>query len=340
MNGSLPLVIAEAGVNHNGDAARAKEMVHVAAEAGADYVKFQAFRAESLAAPGAATADYQRQNAGARDQQALLRALELDLEEFAELAEECTRVGTGFLVTPFDRDMAAPLVEMGMDRIKVPSGDLTNLPMLEDLAGFGLPMIVSTGMATEAEVGASLAALHRVGASDVTLLHCTSLYPAPPAAINLRAMETMRQKFQMPVGYSDHSLGDHVAIAAVALGATVIEKHFTLDRALAGPDHAASLEPGELRTMIERLRETAEVLGDGIKRPAAGEAEVARLVRRSWHARDDLAAGTLLTGDHMVLKRPGDGLPPDCPPIDRRLQRAVVADAPIRESDLGTETGS
>ena len=340
MNSNSPLVIAEAGVNHNGDLALAKEMVHVAADAGADYIKFQAFRAETIAAKSAPAADYQQKNTDVRDQQTLLGALELDLEEFAVLAEECARANVGFLVTPFDTDMAAPLVAMGMDRIKISSGDMTNLPMLEEFARFGLPMIVSTGMATEQEVGQSLAVLRRAGADDVTLLHCTSLYPAPAGAINLRAMETMRRNFGTPVGYSDHSVGDHVSIAAVALGATVIEKHFTLDRNMPGPDHTASLEPGELRSMIKRLRETAEALGDGVKRPAAGEAEVARLVRRSWHARCDLEAGALLTRDNVVLKRPGDGLPPHRSPFDHRLKTAVSADTPIHESDLGSVASS
>ena len=336
MNARSPLVIAEAGVNHNGDLALAKEMVRVAAEAKADYVKFQAFRSETLTTRLAPAADYQQKNTGVRDQQVLLKALELNLEEFRELSEECARTGVGFLVTPFDLDMVAPLVAMGMDRIKVSSGDLNNLPMLQDLARLGLPMIVSTGMATGQEVGHSLAVVRRAGAKDVTLLHCTSLYPAPPRAINLRAMETMRRNFDVPVGYSDHSLGDHVAIAAVALGATVIEKHFTIDRTMPGPDHAASLEPGELRSMIKRLRETAEALGDGIKRPATGEAEVARLVRRSWHARCDLEAGAVLTPHNVVLKRSGAGLPPHRSPFDRRLKNAVLADTPIHEGDLGS----
>ncbi|MHB1218303.1 MAG: N-acetylneuraminate synthase family protein [Alphaproteobacteria bacterium] len=329
-----PLVIAEAGVNHNGSLARAKKMVRVAAEAGADYVKFQAFRADALVSRRAATAAYQKKNAGARDQLSLLRELELSLADFAALAKECRRVRIGFLVTPFDTAMAAPLVAMGMDRIKIPSGELTNEPMLRDLARFRLPVILSTGMTTKAEVGRALSVLRRTGAKDVTLLHCTSLYPAPTGAINLRAIETMRRAFNVNVGYSDHSLGDHVSVAAVALGAVVIEKHFTLDRALPGPDHKASLEPGELKDMIVRLRETAIALGDGIKRPARGEAAVARLVRRSWHARRDLPAGAVLGKDDVVLKRPADGLPPHAMPFGRRLRRARRADTAIRSGDL------
>lgn len=330
----MPLVIAEAGVNHNGSLARAKKMVRIAASAGADYVKFQAFRAEALVSHRAATAAYQKKNAGAHDQLSLLRALELSLADFAALARECRRARIGFLVTPFDIAMAAPLVAMGMDRIKIPSGELTNEPMLRGFARFRLPVILSTGMATKAEVGRALFVLRRAGAKDITLLHCTSLYPAPIRTINLRAIETMRRAFGVNVGYSDHSLGDHASIAAVALGAAVIEKHFTLDRALPGPDHEASLEPHELRSMIVRLRETAMALGDGIKRPARGEAAVARLVRRSWHACRDLPAGTVLTKNDVVLKRPAGGLQPNVTPFGRRLKRARRADAAIRADDL------
>lgn len=329
-----PLVIAEAGVNHNGSLARAKRMVHAAACAGADYVKFQAFRADELASRSAAATTYQKKNAGVRDQLSLLRTLELSLDDFAALAKECRRARIGFLVTPFDTGMAASLVAMGMDRIKIPSGELTNEPMLRALARFRLPVILSTGMATKAEVGRALSVLRRAGAKNVTLLHCTSLYPAPIEAINLRAIETMRRAFNVPVGYSDHSLGDHVSIAAVALGASVVEKHFTLDRALPGPDHKASLEPAELKAMIARLREAAAALGDGTKRPAPGELAVARLVRRSWHACRDLSAGAILAKGDVVLKRPADGLPPRHAPFGRRLKRARRTDAAIRASDL------
>ncbi|MCX7353312.1 MAG: N-acetylneuraminate synthase [Alphaproteobacteria bacterium] len=331
---TAPLVIAEAGVNHNGSLARAKKMVRVAASAGADYVKFQAFRAEALVSHRAATAAYQKKNAGVRNQLSLLRKLELSLSDFATLAKECRRARIGFLVTPFDTAMAAPLIAMGMDRIKIPSGELTNEPMLRELARFRLPVILSTGMATKAEVGRALAVLRRAGAKDVTLLHCTSLYPAPVSAINLRAIETMRRAFDVDVGYSDHSMGDHVSVAAVALGAVAIEKHFTLDRTLPGPDHKASLEPAELKDMIVRLRETAAALGDGIKRPARGETAVAHLVRRSWHARRDLSAGTTLAKDDLVLKRPADGLSPSNAPFGRRLKRARRADTAIRSGDL------
>jgi N,N'-diacetyllegionaminate synthase len=331
---TVPLVIAEAGVNHNGDLARARDMVAAAAEAGADIVKFQAFTAAGLVARGAQTAAYQAANTGKGDQVSLLGDLELSRDDFEVLAEDCRGQGIGFLATAFDIDMIEALVAMGMDRIKVASGELTNTPALRRFAQLGLPVLLSTGMATMDEVGAAVETLTVAGANDITLLHCTSLYPAPTDALNLRAMPAMAARFGLPVGYSDHSLGDHAAIAAVALGATVIEKHFTLDRALPGPDHKASLEPAELAAMIRKLRETAAMLGDGEKKPAPGEKETAALVRRSWHAVRDIPAGTLLTTNDLVLKRPADGLPPDECPAGRRLAVALCADQPVKAEHL------
>ncbi len=226
------------------------------------------------------------------------------------------------------------LVALGMDRIKIASGELTNVEALRTFAGFGLPVILSTGMTTLDEVGAALAVLAAAGGDDVTLLHCTSLHPAPPETLNLRAMVTMAERFARPVGYSDHSLDDYASIAAVALGASVIEKHFTLDRALPGPDHQASLEPDALAAMITRLRQTVTALGDGEKRPAPGEIETAALVRRSWHAMRDLVAGAVVGGSDVVLKRPADGLDPASSPVGRTLVNPVDAGAPVRAGDL------
>ncbi|MGE4221384.1 MAG: N-acetylneuraminate synthase family protein [Alphaproteobacteria bacterium] len=331
---TAPTVIAEAGVNHNGDLDRALAMVTAAAEAGADYVKFQAFSADKLVSHGARTAAYQADNTGETEQAALLRKLELPLDAFATIAAACRKAGIGFMATAFDVDQVEALVALGMDRIKVASGELTNTPALARFAGLGLPVLLSTGMATLDEVGEAIAVLRAHGAQDITLLHCTSLYPAPVTALNLSAIHTMAAAFGLPVGYSDHSLGDHAAIAAVALGASVIEKHFTLDRSLPGPDHRASLEPDELGTMIRRLTETAAALGDGIKAPAPGEAETARLVRRSWHAARPLPAGTVLGPDDLTLKRPADGLPPAQSPVGKPLCRAVAADAAITAEDI------
>lgn len=331
---ATPLIIAEAGVNHNGEVERALDMIGAASVAGADYVKFQAFRAEEIAAPGAVAAPYQQRNTGIGNQFELLRGLELSLDDFRVLAETCRSAGIGFLCTPFDVAMTPPLIAMGMDRIKIPSGELTNTPALRAFAGFGLPILLSTGMATLDEVSRAVTTLREAGAKDITLLHCTSLYPAPPESINLRAMVAMADRLGLPVGYSDHSLGDHVAVAAVAMGAVVIEKHFTLDRALPGPDHAASLEPDELEALVWKCRETRAALGDGVKRPAPGEAETAALVRRSWHACRDLDAGAVLSDRDVALRRPADGLAPDATPVGRRLARGIVTGGAVTPDDL------
>ncbi len=329
-----PIVIAEAGVNHNGSLVRAREMVAAAAAAGADLVKFQAFDAEGLVARGTKTAAYQAANTGQSDQSEMLRTLQLRESDFSTLAEDCRHHRIGFLATAFDTDLIEALIGMGMDRIKVASGELTNTLALRRFAALGLPVMLSTGMATLDEVGVAVDTLISAGAKDITLLQCTSLYPAPPHSLNLKAMTTMANRFGLPVGYSDHSLGDHSAIAAVALGATVIEKHFTLDRTLPGPDHKASLEPVELAVMIRKLRETVAMLGNGEKRPAPGECETAALVRRSWHAARDVPAGTILSTDDLVLKRPADGLAPSNCPAGHRLATGLCADEAVRPEHL------
>lgn len=329
-----PLVIAEAGVNHNGDLGRAREMVAAAAEAGADIVKFQAFRADELVAAGTGTAAYQAANTGEVDQRALLASLELSMDDFADLADMCRAEGVGFLCTAFDVGQVEALVGLGMDYLKVASGELTNIPALERFARLGRPIVLSTGMATLEEVRTAVETLEASGGGDIAILHCTSLYPAPPESLNLRAIATLAATFNRPIGYSDHSLGSHAAVAAVAVGATVIEKHLTLDRGLAGPDHKASLEPTELAGMIAALRETAGMLGDGVKRPAPGEAETAALVRRSWHATRDLPAGRVIEAEDIALKRPADGLPPIDRPIGRKLATTILTDAPVRAMDL------
>ncbi len=328
-----PLIIAEAGVNHNGDMARAFALVDAAVEAGADVVKFQAFRADGLVTQEAGTAAYQASNTGQSNQSELLRALELSKADFAKIADHCAKSGIEFLCTPFDVAMTGDLVAMGMKRIKIASGELTNTPALRQFAEFGLPVLLSTGMATLAEVGEALDDLH-AAAGNVTCLHCTSLYPAPMETLNLKAMGTMASTYGVPVGYSDHSLGDHAAIAALTLGACVIEKHFTLDRSLPGPDHRASLEPDELGAMITRLREIAVALGDGIKEPVPDELYTAALVRRSWHARCAMACDHTITADDVTLKRPADGLSPSQSPVGRKLTRKLAADDPIRETDF------
>lgn len=328
------LVIAEAGVNHGGDEAVAVALVRAAKACGADVVKFQHFRASTIVADGTRALAYQSAGTGVADQSALLRSLELDLASFDRIAKACRDEGVEFLCTPFEPESAADLVALGMRRIKIPSGELTNLPMLRAYARFGLPVLLSTGMGTLQEVRLAAETLSEAGAGEVTVLHCTSLYPAPPAALNLRAMATMADALRRPVGYSDHSLDDHAAIAAVALGARVVEKHFTLDRTLPGPDHKASLEPQAFATMVRRIREVEAMLGDGIKRPAPGETEVAALVRRSWHAARALEAGCIVEPSDVRLMRPAAGLPPAATPVGRRLARTVSAGAPIAAEDL------
>lgn len=327
-------IIAEAGVNHDGELDRAMALVDAAAEAGADIVKFQAFRSRDLVAAGTPTAAYQKENTGDTEQRALLERLELSLDQLARIAEHCRAKNIEFLCTAFDITMIEALSNMGMRRIKIASGELNNLPALTRLASAGLPLLLSTGMATLDEVCLAFETLRNNGATDITLLHCTSLYPAPMESVNLRAMITMRDEFGVPVGYSDHTLGDHVAVAAVALGATVIEKHLTLDHSRPGPDHAASMEPGELGLMIARLREVWRALGDGIKQPSAEEIETARLVRRSWHAARNLESGHVIEAADVILRRPASGTPPHLPPIGRQLRCALRRERPVRECDL------
>ena len=264
----------------------------------------------------------------------MLSSLELSLGDFEKLAATCEKEKIGFLVTPFDYEIVSTLIEFGMDRIKVSSGDLTNISLLVKFASFDLPMIVSTGMANEKEVSHSIEILKSNNVDDITILQCTSLYPAPPRTINLRAMKTMRDKYKVNVGFSDHSIGTHISIAAAALGATTIEKHFTLDRSLPGPDHMASLEPVELSSLIAGVRDVQEALGNGVKEPVEDEIEVSRLVRRSWHTTRDIELGTRLSEKDIILKRPGDGMLGDENPIGRILKNKKRADSPIYQSDL------
>lgn len=320
-----PVVIAEAGVNHNGDISRALQLIDVAADCGADVVKFQAFRSDTLIADDTPTARYQAANTGQNDQSALLAELELSAEDFRVLAQHCKKRQIGFLCTPFDVQMTEFLVSLGMPAIKVASGELTNDPALVSFARFDLPVILSTGMASKDEVAHAISVLKSAGVTDITVLQCTSLYPAPPETLNLRAIHTMRECFGLPTGFSDHSLGDHASIAAAALGAVVIEKHFTLDRNLPGPDHLASLEPDELAAMMDKLAAVAAGLGDGVKKPHLKEQETAALVRRSWHLARDVAEGAVLQQDDVVLLRPDDGIPPSRDVVGLRTTAALKA---------------
>jgi N-acetylneuraminate synthase len=319
-------IIAEAGVNHNGQLGLALDLVDAAAAAGADAVKFQTFKTDNVVMRGTEKAAYQKVHTGDGDQYDMIRALELDEAAHAALGERCRQRGIEFMSTPFDEWATDLLLGLGMQRIKIASGELTNRPFLEMLARRNRPLILSTGMATLAEVQRSVQWLQQVrpqvpAAKWLTVLHCTSNYPAAPADVNLRAMHTLGAALGTPVGYSDHTLGIEVSLAAVAMGATVIEKHFTLDRSLPGPDHQASLDPVQLKALVDSVRSIESALGDGVKAPAASEIPVRDLVRRSAFARRELAAGTQLAAADLIFLRPGTGIGPEN--IDRLEGRST-----------------
>jgi N,N'-diacetyllegionaminate synthase len=304
-------VIAEAGVNHNGDIDLALRLVTLAARSGADAIKFQTFSAERLAAESAPKADYQKARTDpAESQLSMLKKLELSRRDHERLLAECARQGITFLSSAFDEASADMLEELDLAAFKVPSGEITNLPFLKYLAAKGRCLIVSTGMSDLGEVETAVSTIQHTRSVPIVLLHCVSLYPSPARGVNLKAMETMRRKFDVPVGYSDHTEGTTVALAAVALGAAVIEKHFTSDRSLPGPDHAASLEPDELQAMIEGIRSVEAALGDGVKAPLPEEAETAAVARKSLIAATDIPAGSVIRRDMIAIKRPGSGLSP------------------------------
>lgn len=308
------LIIAEAGVNHNGDIELARRLVHAAAEAGADLVKFQTFVASRIATAAAPKADYQKETTGtAESQQDMIARLELSRADHEVLIAECEAAGIGFFSTGFDEESLDLLVDLGIDRIKIPSGELTNLPLLRHAAAKGLSVILSTGMADMAEIGEALAALEAGGVAraDVTVLHCNTEYPTPMADVNLNAMRSIGDSFGVAIGYSDHTMGIEVPIAAVALGATVIEKHLTLDRSMPGPDHAASLEPGEFAAMVSAIRHIEQAIGgDGVKRPSPSEAKNIAIARKSIVAARAIRAGEAFSDANLTAKRPGTGISP------------------------------
>lgn len=323
-------VIAEAGVNHNGDLKMARAMIDVAVEAGADAVKFQTFQADHLATPGAPKAEYQLRTTGDEESQLeMLRRLELSEDAHRELQSYCRERGIIFLSTPFDEGAVDLLDRLGVPAFKISSGDLTNSPLLEYVASKGRPVILSTGMSELSEVIEAVSALNNAGCENPVLLHCVTSYPADPADSNLRAMLTMRSAFDLPVGFSDHTEGIDVALAAVALGACVIEKHFTLDRSLPGPDHRASLEPAELRELVRSIRRVESALGSGRKVPTASEIEIAKVARRSLVAARDIPAGATLRRDMVVLQRPATGLSP-------AMLNALLGLRAVREIAAGT----
>jgi N,N'-diacetyllegionaminate synthase len=321
-------IIAEAGVNHNKSLKLARELVDVAVQAHADAVKFQTFKPEKVCSPLAPKATYQLQTTSTEESQLEMgRKLALPFEAFRELQSYCESKGILFLSTPFDSESADFLAELQVPAFKIPSGEITNLPFVEHIARKGCPLILSTGMSTLDEVGKAVETIRAKGNQQLVLLQCVSNYPAQPSSANLRAMRTLAEAFGVPVGYSDHTSGIEVAIAAVALGACVVEKHFTISRELPGPDHRASLEPDELASMVRSIRNVEAAFGDGNKQPALEEANTAAVARRSLVAARYIAAGTVLTDNLVAILRPGTGLPPAMRPqlVGRRARHDIEA---------------
>lgn len=325
-------VIAEAGINHNGDPSLAHALVDCAADAGADAVKFQTFRPDVLVAASAASAPYQRRQGAGANQYRMLEDLVLPASVWKELAEHARERGLIFLSTAFDPESAAAIVELGVPALKIPSGELNNVGFVRLMADFGLPLLVSTGMGTLDEVRSAVDA--SAAAPGLALFHCVSSYPTVPKDTNLRAMVTMREAFAVPVGWSDHTESFVTAVAAVALGADLVEKHVTLDRGMSGPDHAASADPESFRRYVTAVRDAEGALGDGVKRPVEAEEENRVHARRSAHAARDLRGGEELMSDDVVMLRPAEGLPPDVVVTGRRVVRDIAAGQPIREGDL------
>ncbi|HEX5329457.1 N-acetylneuraminate synthase [Sulfuricurvum sp.] len=306
-------IIAEAGVNHNGSLEIAKALIDVAAQSGADAVKFQTFKADKLVSKTAQKASYQKQTTDADESQyAMIKKLELDERAHHELIDYCAQKNILFLSTPFDHESIDLLADLGMEIFKIPSGEITNLPYLRHIGSLQKEVILSTGMATLDEIDAALHVLNTAGTAKerITVLHATTEYPCPMDEVNLRAMQTIRDTFDIRVGYSDHTRGIEIPIAAAAMGASVIEKHFTLDREMEGPDHKASLEPDELIAMVRSIRNIEKALGDGIKRPSPSELKNIPIARKSIVASRAIAEGERLSEENITIKRPGNGISP------------------------------
>ena len=317
-NGQPCFVIAEAGVNHNGDIELAKKLIDVAKEVGADAVKFQTFKAEDVVTRGAEKAEYQKETTGEKESQfEMIKKLELSERDLGALLFYAKEKDIIFLSSPFDKRSVDLLDELGVPAFKVGSGEITNLPLLRHIARKKKPILLSTGMSTLGEIAEALEVMLQEGAGEILLLHCVSCYPAKVEEMNLRAMETLRQAFKLPVGLSDHTLGISIPVAVVALGVCVIEKHFTLDKNLHGPDHRASLEPEELKQMVKAIRDIERAMGDVIKRPTKGEEEIKKVARRSIVAKVDIPEGAIIAEDMLDVKRPGTGIEP------RYLERIV-----------------
>jgi len=306
-------IIAEAGVNHNGSIDLAKKLIDVATDSGADYVKFQTFNAEAMVTRTAYKANYQKElNETDIFQFNMLKRLELKRVDHEDLIQHCRKKGIHFLSTAFDHESIKLLADLNIPFFKIPSGEITNLPYLRNIGRMGKPVLMSTGMATLEEIREALNVLLEAGLEkdQITILHCNTEYPTPMEDVNLKAMLTIRDELDVAVGYSDHTLGIEIPATAVALGASVIEKHFTLDRTMSGPDHASSLEPDELKAMVDAIRNIEKAMGDGVKRPRRSELKNITIVRKSIVAKKFIKKGEIFTEDNLTLKRPGLGISP------------------------------
>jgi N-acetylneuraminate synthase/N,N'-diacetyllegionaminate synthase len=330
-------IIAEAGVNHNGDIGLAKKLIDIAVEAKVDAVKFQTFKTEKIVGKFAEQADYQKKNIGNKESQYdMIKKLELSFESFRELKKYCDEKGMLFLSTPDDEDSLEFLVGLGVPTIKVGSTEITNIKYLKKIASKQLPIILSTGMSTLGEVEKALQAIHEENNYDVTLLHATTDYPTDYSDVNIKAMVTLREAFHTTVGYSDHTLGNEAAVAAVTLGAKVIEKHFTINKDMEGPDHKASLSPEELKSFVNAIRNTELLLGNGVKRPTSNEKSIMNAARRSIVAARSLSKGSIITEEMFEFKRPGNGIEPEHLSIliGRELKRDLKEDEIIKWEDV------
>ena len=304
-------IIAEVGVNHNGDIRLAKQMIDAAKDAGVDAVKFQTFIAENLVSSCAEKADYQKETTGSDESQLdMIKKLELSFDDFAELKSYCASRNLDFMSTPFDFESIDFLAELGQEIFKIPSGEITNLPYLLEIGKLKQKVILSTGMSTLSEIADALEILRDAGTTEITLLHCNTAYPTPYEDVNLNAMQTLKDVFNLPVGYSDHTPGIEVPVAAVTKGAVVIEKHFTLDKNMEGPDHKASLEPDELKQMVTAIRNIEKALGSSEKEPTESEIVNRDIARKSIVAKCDIKAGEIFTEENITVKRPGNGISP------------------------------
>lgn len=318
-------IIAEAGVNHNGNIKTAKRLVEAAKEAGCDCVKFQTFQAEKSVVPTAQKAAYQKENTGKEESQlAMLKKLELSEKEFCELKNYCMQIDIDFLSTPFEKDSVDLLDRLNVAQYKIPSGEITNKPLIQYIASKGKRILLSTGMSTLDEVKEAVNWIYATGNKDIVLFHCTTNYPAAYSNINMRAMLTLKETFHVPIGYSDHTEGIEIPFMAVAMGASMIEKHFTLDRNMRGPDHKASLEPSELQAMVQGIRKIEEAFGTGVKIPALSELENRDVARKSLVFSRNITSGSIISENDILCKRPGNGLPPKL--IDSVLGKKILTD--------------